>query len=142
MLSEGRVIIESDGLAQRGFDAGEDRQHDGDGLGGGLSGKSRGEGHAGFALMQNEHGPRALADDEVALPMTASSALGSGKGETEESILAGASGRRPSARQRFRQGRRRTHPCQNDYFKNCTAVTNELMEPLYPSALQLESLDS
>ncbi len=37
--------------------------------------------------------------------------------------------------------RRRTHPCQNDYFKNCTAVTNELMEPLYPSALQLESLE-
>src|ERR1700675_2056622 len=31
-----------------------------------------------------------------------------GKGETEESILACASGRRPSARQRFRQGRRRT----------------------------------
>src|SRR5580704_2767566 len=33
-----------------------------------------------------------------------------GKGETEESILACASGRRPSARQRFRQGRHRTHP--------------------------------
>src|SRR2546428_1282333 len=29
----------------------------------------RSEGHAGFALMENEHGPRALADDEVALPM-------------------------------------------------------------------------
>ena len=70
MPGEGRVIIESDGLAQRGFDAGEDRQHDRDGLGGGLSGEPRGECHAGFALMENEHGPHALADDEVALPMT------------------------------------------------------------------------
>jgi hypothetical protein len=34
------------------------------GAGGGLSGKSRGERHAGFALMENEHGPCALADDE------------------------------------------------------------------------------
>ena len=43
--------------------------HDRDGLGGRLSGEPRSEGHAGFALMENEHGPRALADDEVALPM-------------------------------------------------------------------------
>src|SRR5258705_1560803 len=40
-----------------------------DGLGGRLSGEPHSEGHAGFALMENEHGPRALADDEVALPM-------------------------------------------------------------------------
>jgi hypothetical protein len=32
--------------------------------GGGLSGKSRGERHAGLALMENERGPCALADDE------------------------------------------------------------------------------
>src|SRR4030088_2106736 len=32
-------------------------------------GEPRSEGHAGFAFMENEHGPRALADDEVALPM-------------------------------------------------------------------------
>jgi hypothetical protein len=70
MLREARVIIESDGLAQCGFDAGEDRQHDRDRLGGGLSGEPRGEGQTGFALMQNAHGPRVLADDEVALPMT------------------------------------------------------------------------
>jgi hypothetical protein len=35
-----------------------DRQHDRDGLGGGLSGEPRSEGHAGFALMENER-PRA-----------------------------------------------------------------------------------
>src|SRR5437660_7735910 len=53
-------------FAQRRFYASEDRQHDRDGLGGRLSGEPRSEGHAGFALMENEHGPRALADDEVA----------------------------------------------------------------------------
>ena len=31
--------------------------------------------HTGFALMENEHGPCALADDEIALPMAG---LGSG----------------------------------------------------------------
>ncbi len=28
VLGEGGIIVESDGLAQRGFDAGKDRQHD------------------------------------------------------------------------------------------------------------------
>src|SRR5205807_6779166 len=50
-------------------DAGEDRQHDRNGLGGGLPDEAGCERHAGFALMENEHGPCALADDEVALPM-------------------------------------------------------------------------
>ena len=69
MLGEGGIIVESNGLAQRGFDAGEDRQHDRNGLGGGLPDESGCERHAGFALMENEHGPCALADDEIALPM-------------------------------------------------------------------------
>ena len=43
-------------LAQRGFDAGEVLQHDRDGLGGGLSGEPRGEGHTGFARMPNATG--------------------------------------------------------------------------------------
>ena len=75
MLGEGGVIVESNGLAQRGFDAGEHRQHDRNGFGGGFSDEPRCERDAGFALMENEHGPCALADDEVALPMTS---LGSG----------------------------------------------------------------
>jgi hypothetical protein len=29
VLGEGGIIVESNGLAQRGFDAGEDRQHSG-----------------------------------------------------------------------------------------------------------------
>jgi hypothetical protein len=38
-------------------------------IGGGLPDESGCERHAGFALMENEHGPCAVADDEVALPM-------------------------------------------------------------------------
>src|ERR1700737_3012444 len=60
---------------RRGFDPGEDRQHDRDGLSGCFPSEPRGESHARFGLMENEHGPCALADDEVALPMTG---LGSG----------------------------------------------------------------
>jgi hypothetical protein len=52
-----------------------DRQHDRDGLSGCFPSEPGGESHPGFALMENEHGPGALADDEVALPMTG---LGSG----------------------------------------------------------------
>ena len=76
MLGEGGIIVKSNGLAQRGFDAGEHRQHDRNGFGGGFS--PRCERDAGFSLIElieNEHGPCALADDEVALPMTS---LGSG----------------------------------------------------------------
>src|ERR1700682_4979916 len=40
-----------------------------------LSNEPRRKRHTGFALMENEHGPCALADDEVALPM---GGLGSG----------------------------------------------------------------
>ena len=54
------------GFAQGGIDPAEHGEHDGDGFSGGLSGEPRGEGHAGFSFMQDEHGPRALADDEVA----------------------------------------------------------------------------
>jgi hypothetical protein len=32
------------------------------GFGGCLSGEPRSEGHAGFALMENEHGPRRVSD--------------------------------------------------------------------------------
>ena len=71
MLSEGGIIVESDGLAQRGFDPSEHRQHDRNGLSGGLSGEPGGERHAGFALMENEHRPCALTNDEVTLPMAA-----------------------------------------------------------------------
>ena len=71
VLGEGGIIVESNGLAQRGFDAGEDRQHDRNGLGGGLPDESGCERHAGFALMKNEHRPCALTNDEVTLPMAA-----------------------------------------------------------------------
>jgi hypothetical protein len=47
--------FESDGLAQRGFDPSEHRQHDRNGLSGGLAGEPGGERHAGFALMENSH---------------------------------------------------------------------------------------
>ena len=50
-------------------------EHHGYGLSRGFSGQSGDERYAGFAFMEDEHGPRALADDEVALPMTS---LGSG----------------------------------------------------------------
>ena len=71
MLSEGGIIVESDGLAQRGFDPSEHRQHDRNGLSGGLSSEPGGERDARFALMQNEHRPCALTNDEVTLPMAA-----------------------------------------------------------------------
>ena len=38
VLSEGGIIVESDGLAQRRLDPSEHRQHDRNGIGGGLSG--------------------------------------------------------------------------------------------------------
>src|ERR1700730_17905179 len=60
------IIIKSDGLAQRGCDAVEDGQHDRNGFSGSLSNEPRRKRHTGFALMEYEHGPRALADDEVA----------------------------------------------------------------------------
>ena len=63
VLSEGGIIVESDGLAQRGFDPSEHRQHDRNGLSCGLSGEPGGERHAGFALMKNEHRPCALTND-------------------------------------------------------------------------------
>ena len=69
MLGEGRVIVESDGLAEGRMDSAEHSEHDGYGLGGSFSAEPCGKRHAGFAFMENEHGPRALADDEVALPM-------------------------------------------------------------------------
>ena len=54
---------------------GEHRQHNRNGLGGGLSGKPSCQRHARFALMENEHGPCTLTNDEVTLPVAA---LGSG----------------------------------------------------------------
>src|SRR6516162_7071952 len=51
------IIVESDGLAQRRFDASEYRQHHRNGLGGGLSGEPCCKRHARFALMENEHRP-------------------------------------------------------------------------------------
>jgi hypothetical protein len=59
------------GLAQRRFDPSEHRQHDRNGLCGGLPGKPRCKRHARFALMKNEHRPRALTNDEVTLPVAA-----------------------------------------------------------------------
>src|ERR1700719_2276672 len=75
VLGEGGIVVESDGLAQRRVDTGEHRQHDRNGLGGGLSGKPSCQRHARFALMENEHWPCTLTNDEVTLP---SAALGSG----------------------------------------------------------------
>jgi len=69
VLGEGGIIVECDGLVERGFDACEDRQHDRNGLGGSLSGEPRCERHAGFAFMKNEHEPCALADDKVTFPI-------------------------------------------------------------------------
>src|SRR4029077_9611503 len=53
------------------FDPSEHRQHDRNGLSGGLSREPGGERDARFALMQNEHRPCALTNDEVTLPMAA-----------------------------------------------------------------------
>jgi hypothetical protein len=75
VLGEGGIIVESDGLAQRGFDPSEHREHDRNGLGGSLSGEPNRKRHARFALMENEHRPCALTNDEVTLPVAA---LGSG----------------------------------------------------------------
>jgi hypothetical protein len=63
--SEGRVVIASDGLARCGFDAGEDGQHDRDGLCGGRSDEPRGESHAGLELIQNAPGRVRLAMTEA-----------------------------------------------------------------------------
>jgi hypothetical protein len=46
VLGEGGIIVESDGLAQRGFDPSEHRQHDRNGLGGSLSGEPNRKRHA------------------------------------------------------------------------------------------------
>jgi hypothetical protein len=54
VLGEGRIIVESDGLAQRRFDPSEHRQDDRNGFGGGLSGEPSCKRHARFALMENE----------------------------------------------------------------------------------------
>ena len=43
VLSEGGIIVESDGLAQRGFDPSEHRQHDRNGICCGLSGEPGGK---------------------------------------------------------------------------------------------------
>src|SRR5271165_1722892 len=51
------------------IDAAEHREHRGDGFCGGLACEPRGERDPRLTLMQDEHRPRALADDEVALPM-------------------------------------------------------------------------
>jgi hypothetical protein len=75
VLGESCIIIKNDGLTQRGCDAVEDGQHDRDGFSGSLSNEPRRKRHTGFALMENEHGPCVLADDEIALPMAG---LGSG----------------------------------------------------------------
>jgi hypothetical protein len=69
VLGEGGVIVESDGLTQGRIDPAEHGEHDRYGLSGGFSGQSRGKRQAGFAFMEDEHGPRALANDEVAFPM-------------------------------------------------------------------------
>ena len=70
MLGKGRVVIERDGCAQGGMDPPEHGEPDRDGFRGGLSGEPRSEGHAGSSFMKDEYGPRALADDEVAFPVT------------------------------------------------------------------------
>ena len=68
-VPSGGVIVESDRFAQGGINPGEHGKHDRDGLGGSLSGEPGGQRDAGFSFMQDEHGPRALADDQVAFPM-------------------------------------------------------------------------
>ena len=57
VLGEGGIVVESDGLAQRRFDPSEHRQHDRNGLGGGLSGEPSCKRHARFALMENAQRP-------------------------------------------------------------------------------------
>ena len=69
MPGEGGVVVEGDRPSQTAIDAAEDREHRGDGFSGGFAGQSRGERHARLSLVQDEHGPRAFADDEIALPM-------------------------------------------------------------------------
>jgi len=80
MLSGGGVVVEGDGLAQAWVDTAEYGEHGRYGLGGCLSHQPRGERDAGLALVQDEHGPRALADDEIALPMAGLAARFNGFG--------------------------------------------------------------
>ena len=70
MLGECRIVVESDRLSQGGIDAAEDGEHDRDRLGGSLAGEPGGKRQAGLSLMQHEHGPGPLADDEIALPVS------------------------------------------------------------------------
>ena len=56
-------------LRRRRSDPSEHGEHDRDGFRGGFSGQPRGERHTGFSFVQDEHGPGALTDDEVAFPM-------------------------------------------------------------------------
>ncbi len=51
------------------MDPAEHGEHDGYGLSGSFSGQSAASVTPGFAFVEDEHGPRALADDEVAFPM-------------------------------------------------------------------------
>ena len=59
-------------------------QHSRNGLGGGLSGEPSCDCHARFALMENEHRPCTLTNDEVTLPVAA---LGSGECNGRVTIL-------------------------------------------------------
>jgi hypothetical protein len=50
------------------IDPADDGEHDRYGLSGDFCDQSRGERHTRFALVEDQHGPRALTDDEVAFP--------------------------------------------------------------------------
>ena len=96
----------------------EHRQHDRNGLSCGLSGEPGGERHAGFALMENEHRPCALTNDEVTLPMAAlgSAVDGLGPFVDGDAILDGIL--------------RRSRPAWPAAFVTTREITPQLLGPL------------
>jgi hypothetical protein len=66
---EGGVVVEGDGSSQATIDPTEYGEHHRDGFGGGFAGQSRTERHARLSLVQDEHGPGVLADNEIPLSM-------------------------------------------------------------------------
>jgi len=69
VMSELGSIVEGDGLAQVSREAAEDVHDNGSGLGGVLAGKPRGQGEAALALVKDENGTGAPAEDQITLPV-------------------------------------------------------------------------
>jgi hypothetical protein len=77
---EGGVVVEGDGRAQARVEPAEHGHHHRDRLGGRLAGKPGGEDEAGLALLEHQHRPGPLADQQVALPVPGLAAFFDGLG--------------------------------------------------------------